>query len=373
MCSCQDRSDPLHAKLSGEAIASALVRARRCGTSGCATPAATTGPSSDTPQRGGSRVSTSSRRPLRRAVERIRACRSRRSWSRTRTTSGATSSGGFTRRVSRSEVRAVRAGRGMERQRMALILDHINGVANDNRLENLRIVCPELRGDARNALRQQQSLDPHPAPCERCGETFYPDMPTAALLLRARCDPLARAGAAPQPETPQGRTPAVRATLAELAAIGYSAVGRKYGVSDNAVRKWVRWYERERSDGGLSVLATARTTHRYARPPWPTPSPSSSWPRARARAWIENCPRCSTPSAACRWSTGSSPPRARRAPSRVVVRHATWRRRRGALPDGIECAPSRPRARAPARRSSLRATTSTRRARQSWSSRATSR
>ena len=25
---------------------------------------------------------------------------------------------------------------------MALILDHINGVPNDNRLENLRIVCP---------------------------------------------------------------------------------------------------------------------------------------------------------------------------------------------------------------------------------------
>ncbi len=27
--------------------------------------------------------------------------------------------------------------------------------------------------------------------------------------------------------------------------MGYSAVGRKYGVSDNAVRKWVRWYERQ--------------------------------------------------------------------------------------------------------------------------------
>jgi len=27
-------------------------------------------------------------------------------------------------------------------RRMSLILDHINGVSNDNRLENLRIVCP---------------------------------------------------------------------------------------------------------------------------------------------------------------------------------------------------------------------------------------
>jgi transposase-like protein len=31
----------------------------------------------------------------------------------------------------------------------------------------------------------------------------------------------------------------------EVAEAGYSAVGRRYGVSDNAVRKWVRLYERQ--------------------------------------------------------------------------------------------------------------------------------
>jgi transposase-like protein len=35
--------------------------------------------------------------------------------------------------------------------------------------------------------------------------------------------------------------------MAELAASSYLAVGRKYGVSDNAIRKWVRGYQRERS------------------------------------------------------------------------------------------------------------------------------
>jgi transposase-like protein len=34
--------------------------------------------------------------------------------------------------------------------------------------------------------------------------------------------------------------------MAELEATSYCAVGRKYGVSDNGVRKWVRFYERER-------------------------------------------------------------------------------------------------------------------------------
>ena len=31
----------------------------------------------------------------------------------------------------------------------------------------------------------------------------------------------------------------------EIAATSYSAVGRRYGVSDNAIRKWVRQSERE--------------------------------------------------------------------------------------------------------------------------------
>jgi transposase-like protein len=33
--------------------------------------------------------------------------------------------------------------------------------------------------------------------------------------------------------------------LGEIEASGWSAVGRRYGVSDNAVRKWVRHYDRE--------------------------------------------------------------------------------------------------------------------------------
>jgi len=34
--------------------------------------------------------------------------------------------------------------------------------------------------------------------------------------------------------------------VAELEASSFSAVGRKHGVSDNAVRKWIRWYEADR-------------------------------------------------------------------------------------------------------------------------------
>lgn len=33
--------------------------------------------------------------------------------------------------------------------------------------------------------------------------------------------------------------------MEEIEATSYLAVGHKYGVSDNAVRKWVRFYERQ--------------------------------------------------------------------------------------------------------------------------------
>jgi transposase-like protein len=33
---------------------------------------------------------------------------------------------------------------------------------------------------------------------------------------------------------------------AEIETLGYAATGRKYGVSDNAIRKWIKAYEQER-------------------------------------------------------------------------------------------------------------------------------
>jgi uncharacterized protein YjcR len=31
--------------------------------------------------------------------------------------------------------------------------------------------------------------------------------------------------------------------MADVESMSFVAIGRKYGVSDNAVRKWIRWYE----------------------------------------------------------------------------------------------------------------------------------
>lgn len=131
-------------------------------------------------------------------------------------------------------------------RRMALILDHINGVATDNRLENLRIMCPNCAATldthcGRNVNRWR--------PCEVCGERFVParrdqqhcSTTCGGLSERSRLASKAR-------RTVQ--RPSYEQLLAEIAATSYLAVGRKYGVSDNAIRKWIRQYERERKARG---------------------------------------------------------------------------------------------------------------------------
>jgi transposase-like protein len=38
--------------------------------------------------------------------------------------------------------------------------------------------------------------------------------------------------------------------MEDVRTTSFLAVGRKYGVTDNAVRKWIRWYERGKEEAG---------------------------------------------------------------------------------------------------------------------------
>jgi hypothetical protein len=84
-----------------------------------------------------------------------------------------------------------------------------------------------------------------------CGDTFVVRHSSQRSCSR-RCGTHA-----PKPghrlERRRVERPPYEQLIAEVAATSWSAVGRRYGVSDNAVRKWVRAYERER--GGASSVA----------------------------------------------------------------------------------------------------------------------
>jgi hypothetical protein len=131
-------------------------------------------------------------------------------------------------------------------RRMGLILDHINGVADDHRLENLQIVCPNCAATLDTHCGRQNRKERH---CRGCDQVFRPRTSRQSYCSR-ECGLRAPPKPGPRPATRKVTRPPYAQLQREVHALGWSAVGRRYGVSDNAVRKWVRQYEREREEAG---------------------------------------------------------------------------------------------------------------------------
>jgi hypothetical protein len=131
-------------------------------------------------------------------------------------------------------------------RRISLVLDHINGVSNDHRLENLRMVCPNCAATldthcGRNIPRERV--------CPGCGQRFAPKHVQNRYCSLGCWGTVARQlyQGRPHPDARKVPRPSYEQLMADVASMSMLAVGRKYGVSDNAVRKWIRWYESERA------------------------------------------------------------------------------------------------------------------------------
>jgi hypothetical protein len=148
----------------------------------------------------------------------------------------------YTEGLKRRECEQCGQGEEWHGRRMSLILDHVNGVADDNRLGNLQIVCPNCAATlethcGRNKPRLTERS------CALCSGVFMPKYGSQRFCSRYCALHRKREAGEARPGLRKVQRPPYARLLETIAELGYEATGRQYGVSGNAIRKWVRAYE----------------------------------------------------------------------------------------------------------------------------------
>ena len=117
-------------------------------------------------------------------------------------------------------------------RKMSLILDHINGINNDHRIENLRIVCPNCDATlptycGKNISKIKKIIkDSYKYNYCSCGKKINKQSlhckKCSSILLR------------------KVERPEYDILIDDVNKFGYRNTGKKYGVSDNTIKNWLK-------------------------------------------------------------------------------------------------------------------------------------
>lgn len=120
---------------------------------------------------------------------------------------------------------------------MALELDHINGINNDNRIENLRWLCPNCHAitpthSGKNNRKEKEKIVKSTKKVAKQPENFCPDCQKPILASSKYCVDCSskRSRVCERPAREELKT-LIRSTP-------FTTIGKMFDVSDNAIRKW---------------------------------------------------------------------------------------------------------------------------------------
>ena len=126
-------------------------------------------------------------------------------------------------------------------KQLTLTLDHINGDHSDNRLENLRFICPNCDSQqdtyaGKNINRYNKVINKYnnvintKVVCPICGGFKNKG---ANMCDKCRREKVSK----------ECKRPPKDELIQNILTFPMTKIGKKYGVSDNAVRKWLKYYE----------------------------------------------------------------------------------------------------------------------------------
>lgn len=115
-------------------------------------------------------------------------------------------------------------------KKISLILDHKDGNHTNWLIENLRILCPNCNATLETHCRGQKGVEIKNKKAE-AKKLFLKSKPVRKFNKNINLRRVVR--------------PEYEILLSEISKTSYVATGKKYGVSDNSIRKWVKFYENE--------------------------------------------------------------------------------------------------------------------------------
>jgi predicted RNA-binding Zn-ribbon protein involved in translation (DUF1610 family) len=113
---------------------------------------------------------------------------------------------------------------------LVMVLDHINGISDDNRAENLRMLCPNCNSQ-QDTFCGKHNKNTRSVVCPSCG--------AKKSRFSKMCGKCSHIHGGLKTRKVLNR-PSNQSIMALVGEEGWEAVGRRYGVSSQSIRGWVR-------------------------------------------------------------------------------------------------------------------------------------